>query len=109
MTFNIVEYQKFTDTTAMYPGANTGNRDEIVYLSLLLGAEAGETLNVVQKYFRNAGEKPLEVSKLRDELGDVMYAVSRLLKATGITLEEVIAGNVSKLSDRMKQGTIKNR
>lgn len=101
-------FQENTETTAVYPGANSG---DLVYVTLGLVGEAGEVAELVKKQLR-AGKDffdPEFVDKMQEELGDVFWYLARLLKETGLDYNEVLLANVEKLATRKAGGTLKNR
>ena len=93
-------YQEFTRTTARYP-------EEIAISYLLLGlcSEVGEVADKFKKLIRDGGE--IDVEAVSNELGDVIWYMTRLADEMGLSLEEVINQNVRKLSDRKARGTLK--
>jgi len=99
---NLKEYQEFTPTTALYP-----KEMEDAYLSTGLAAEAGEVAGVYAKYFRGDYTSNVLTEKLIKELGDNMWFISQICNSLGITIEEVLDKNYSKLTSRKSRGTIK--
>lgn len=96
MTFE--DYQNEAKTTALYP-----NRlNNLEYPTLGLTGEAGEVANIVKKIQRDhKGVITDEIrSKLKDELGDVLWYISACADELGITLAEVAEYNVEKLAKR---------
>lgn len=63
-----------------------------------LSAESGE----VQELFEKAVRKniPLDNARILDESGDVLWYLTCLLGLRGITLDEVIEHNITKLNER---------
>jgi NTP pyrophosphatase (non-canonical NTP hydrolase) len=118
-TFN--EYQQFTQSLAAYNESGwlhkvkIGERvDQIVgmpwlYPAFALSEEAGEVAGKIAKFIRKSGTES-DYSKLREdvkkELGDVAYQLSETARQFGWTLQDVIDGNVEKLSDRKKRGVL---
>ena len=102
-TFN--EYQRWTKTTAKYPGQFSG---DLIYPALGLAGEVGECIEHVKKTIRDDGGKLSDErrDKLLLELGDAQYYLARLADEAGLTLEEVIRANVDKLEDRKARGKI---
>lgn len=106
------EYQEFTAQGAFYPGANTGNKDEMSYLMVSLGGEVGETLNAYKKILRDApisnpdawrkaiAEKS---PKLLDEIGDIFWYLAQMLNALDLPLEAILIYNTVKLCERHNQ------
>lgn len=106
---NINDYQIWTRSTAAYP-----SDQELVYLALGLGNEAGEFQGVIKKWMRGdfkVNEFGNWESALGDkaigELGDVLWYLARLVDSFGLTLEEVAQMNHDKLEDRKQRGVIK--
>jgi NTP pyrophosphatase (non-canonical NTP hydrolase) len=103
------EYQEFTKTTSLY-----GNSIDPLFLGLC--EEAGEVAGKRKKFHRGDFDqtwyegKPIEenlyLNALKKELGDVMWYVSEICNAHGLTIQEVIEGNVAKLTDRKERGVI---
>ena len=104
-TITLKEYQDWTVTTAMYPHAETGNIEELMYLALGLTGEAGEVSNKVKKLFRDGESQELR-TELAKELGDVMWYMARLSSVLKVDLTETLAKNVAKLESRKARGVI---
>lgn len=75
--------------------------------------EAGELANKWKKFYRDKppGIEPLAYlnqskSKLRAELGDVLWYVSNLALELGIDLDTIAEENIMKLRTRQVQGTL---
>ena len=81
----------------------------IVYPTLGLANEAGEVAGKIKKIFRDndgvIGE--LERDALKYELGDVLWYLTQICTELGLTLEDVAAANLEKLSSRRQRGTIR--
>lgn len=71
---------------------------ELLIMANALAGEVGETCNVVKKYYRDGNDLPVDA--LRSELGDVIWYVAAICNATGLTLDEVIENNISKINER---------
>jgi len=104
-TITLKEYQDWTVTTAMYPHAETGNVEELMYLALGLVGEAGEVANKVKKLFRDGDNQDLR-TELAKELGDVMWYMGRLSSVLDVDLTETLAKNVAKRESRKARGVI---
>jgi NTP pyrophosphatase (non-canonical NTP hydrolase) len=101
------EYAKFTDSTAVYPDANTGNINEIMYLALGLSGEAGEVGNKVKKFFRDNQTDDLEARKnVISECGDVYWYLTRLIRVLGGSPEDAVRANWAKLQSRLERDTL---
>ena len=72
------------------------------YPTLGLAGEAGEVANIVKKIQRDHGGVINDEirTKLKDELGDVLWYISACADELGISLEEIAAYNVNKLAKR---------
>jgi|TARA_R110002072_G_scaffold97024_1_gene213266 NTP pyrophosphatase (non-canonical NTP hydrolase) len=97
VSFNL--YQESALETAIFSKDNA-----LPYLSLGLAAEAGEVADKVAKYYR--GDKPLNVSDLMQEVGDVLWFAAVLSEHFGYTLERVALMNMNKLQSRKERGTL---
>ena len=94
---NANSYQQWTLSTAIYPGAGTGNDSELSYLGLGLNGEAGEVADKIKKHLRDG---KLDIGGIVYELGDVCWYVARLAESLGYSLEDVLEINHSKLESR---------
>lgn len=96
MKFN--EYQKKTGETAVYPEENA-----VEYLALGLNGEAGEVAEKIKKSIRD--DKELG-DDLRDEIGDCLWYIARLLDELGYNMSEAADANIDKLFDRKERGQL---
>src|SRR5258708_15316332 len=105
MQFN--EYQRFTATTAQYP--NKGNLMGLVYAMIGASGECGELLNKLKKVLRDDnGVLSEEVkAKLADETSDTVWYISQIFTELGISFEDAMQSNISKLTSRLERGVIK--
>ena len=108
-----IEAHKFADypTPLIYDGfkEHTITRTlDFTYPALGLVEEAGEVAGKYAKAVRDCngnidGERREAIKK---ELGDVMWFVAELSTLLGLTLEEVMAANIEKLTSRKNRGVI---
>ena len=98
---DLTSYQKWTQSTAIYT-------NPIIYPSLELAGEVGEVCNQVKKIYRDDnGEVTYKRKKdLEKELGDVLWALARLIDDLGLDFEKVKEQNVMKLEDRKARNVI---
>lgn len=75
-----------------------GAQCDAVYLAAKLTIEAAEAAQPVIKAHYHA--KPLDLAALADELGDVLWYAAVLARMLGLSLSEIAAGNLLKLSLR---------
>lgn len=104
-SFSLAAYQEWTDSTAVYPHAGSGNIEELMYAALGLTGEAGEVSNKIKKLFRD-GDSAEKRAELAKEIGDVMWYVARLARVLDINLEDVLAANQAKLESRKARGVL---
>lgn len=97
------DYQNWTITTAIYPGAGTGNDMELYYLALGLTSEAGEVAGKVKKYIRDG---KLDIGGLAYEISDVIWYCARLADALGYDLEDILTINYNKLNKRKAENVL---
>ena len=98
------EYQSLAKKTAVYPDVGSN----IIYPTLGLAGEAGETANKVKKIIRDSGGKINNETRelLKEEIGDVLWYVSQLAVELGVSLEEIASANLTKLASRQKRNNI---
>lgn len=101
---DFVEYQKQSQKTALYPG----HGHSFIYPTLGLAGEAGEVVEKIKKAIReDGGEITAERKKaLQKEMGDLLWYLSQLATETGIDLNEVAEGNLTKLLSRKERGVL---
>ena len=94
-------YQMWTQSTAIYT-------NPIIYPSLELAGEVGEVCNQIKKIYRDDnGEVTYKRKKdLEKELGDVLWALARLIDDLGLDFDKVKELNVMKLEDRLRRNVI---
>ena len=86
-------YTEFTRKTARYP-----KRKEKEYLMLGLMNEAGEVGGAYKKEIRDNIDN---TDLIIDEMGDVLWYLTRLCDVYNITLSELMVENINKLVGRM--------
>ena len=88
-------YTDFTRRTARYP-----KRREKEYLMLGLMNEAGEVGGAFKKEIRDHIDN---TELIIDEMGDVLWYLTRLCDVYDIKLSELMVNNMDKLFKRMSQ------
>ena len=68
--------------------------------SMGIAGEAGELVDQIKKLVFHG--KPVDVTDLRDELGDVLWYLAALAHELGMSLDEVAMRNIEKL--RLRHG-----
>jgi NTP pyrophosphatase (non-canonical NTP hydrolase) len=108
MTFN--EYQQRARGTAVYPSCGLN----IVYPALGLIGEAAEVSEKIKKYWRKYEDLSASLmteeirSKIMKELGDVLWYVAAICSEIEAEMDFIAEDNIKKLSDRAKDGTLKD-
>lgn len=97
MNFN--EYQKLAQRTS---SKKISAIDKVLNGVMGLNGEAGECIDIFKKYFYQGHD--LDVDKLIDELGDVLWYIAETCTGIGITMEEVAIRNIEKLRKRYPHG-----
>ena len=97
---NFDEYhQAAIRTLRKVPGATNGQLSTAL---LGLAGEVGEVIDPIKKHFeRNV---PLDVVKVRDELGDVLWYVTAVAELLDINLDTIARSNIEKLKKRWPNG-----
>jgi NTP pyrophosphatase (non-canonical NTP hydrolase) len=86
-------YMDFTRRTAKYP-----KRREKEYLMIGLMNEAGEVGGAYKKEIRDRVDN---TELIIDELGDVLWYLTRLCDVYGVEISELMVNNMDKLFNRM--------
>ena len=104
---NFEDYEKIIETFAVYPRDN--ELTAISYLALGLNGEAGEVADQVKKAIRNDGEiSDARRAKILDEIGDVLWYVTRLAIEFDTPLADIAQANIDKLEKRRAEGNLKH-
>lgn len=96
MTSN--EYQNFCQ------GVRIESADAM-YAVLNLPGEVGELLSLMAKARRDGRKFDYE-QNVKKELGDIMWSVAIIALDHGFTLQDILDGNVAKLSQRKINNTL---
>ena len=102
-------YKDFTRNTARYP-----KRKELDYLVIGLMNEAGEVGGVYKKMIRSQtdlttpNKKGVTVEdRMIDELGDVLWYLTRLCDVLDLDISDLMAENMQKLFGQMSKEDMK--
>jgi NTP pyrophosphatase (non-canonical NTP hydrolase) len=100
----MIDYDQFTADLARYPREQKDPAIiEAMYCALGLVGEAGEVSEKIKKWHRDGN---LDQHSVVLELGDVLYYLTRLANAMGVTLEDVKIENIKKLTDRARRNVL---
>ena len=102
MTIN--EYQKLAMTTL---NPDLSKKDVLINGVMGLCGESGEAIDIVKKWL--AQGHALDKEKLAKELGDICWYVAETATALDLSLEDIMAANIEKLSKRYPDGFDANR
>ena len=97
MTIN--EYQQLAMTTL---NKDLDKKDVLINGVMGLCGESGEAIDLVKKWLAQGHE--LDEDKLISEIGDVAWYIAEIATALGVTLEDVLKGNIDKLKRRYPDG-----
>lgn len=95
----INEYQELAMTTM---NKELSEREVLINAVMGLCGESGEVIDIVKKHISHG--HPLNKEKLVEELGDVAWYLAECAYALGVSLEDVLVGNIAKLKARYPEG-----
>ena len=98
---NTQEYQAAALRT-IYPDLTCNERLSLAGLGL--AGETGEVCDLLKKHLHHRNGKALDVAKVTDELGDIMWYFAVLCDTLGISIEDCLQANVAKLETRHANG-----
>lgn len=84
------EYQDIVDDMPLY--------DDVLYGLI---TEVGEVVDIVKKGSRKG--RSIDIEHLKEEIGDVLWYLSRTATEYGIDMSEVATNNVEKLNKRHQE------
>lgn len=71
---------------------------DILHMALLLVTEAGELADAIKKAV--IYRKPIDLVNVKEEFGDIEFALERLRQIFNLTRDETIEANIIKLQKR---------
>lgn len=80
----------------------TPDQADALHMAVGVAEEGGEVLSAVKRWA--IYQKPIDLAKVVEELGDLEFFMEGLRQRLGITREHVLEENVAKLSKRYKEG-----
>jgi NTP pyrophosphatase (non-canonical NTP hydrolase) len=104
MTFD--EYQKQALKTAI------SNPDPLMDKTIWAMGVAGEAGEVIEKWkkivaYRDGVITDEDITELGKELGDVVWYIAILADSLGLSFDDIMQKNLTKLADRQKRGVQK--
>ena len=100
-------YQEWTAKTAVYPDAGKRTEAAVNYCIVAVGDEVGELLGKHKKFLRGDYDFEEMKKRIRSEIGDVLYEMTRLCEELGFNLGDIAFENQDKLIDRKARGVLK--
>lgn len=95
----IDSYQRWVDSTCIYPH----NRNKLWNVLAML-SEAGEIAQLVEKEYRKG--RTIDPEVMKDELGDIMWYLSRTASMYDLKLSDIQIRNIQKIEARLDAGEI---
>ena len=92
------KYQQY----ALRTSSHGSNGDMVLNGVMGLNGEAGECIDIVKKHLFQGHE--LDINKLVDELGDVLWYVAITASGLSYGLDEIMQHNIDKLRKRYPDG-----
>lgn len=83
--------------------ANEGGEVAGLAKKMMRGDFKAEPTQQLQSVVMTNGEL---LTKTQKELGDVMWYIAKICRETGLTMQEILVGNIHKLEDRLNRGVI---
>ena len=95
------EYENFIKKTSMeFKNIN----EDLIFFIIGIAGESGEALDRLKKHLRGGFDNPI-TDELRadliDELGDILFYITRSAQLLGISLDKVMQLNLKKMSKRI--------
>lgn len=78
----------------------------LIHMAMLVTGEAGELCDAIKK--PTIYRKTINLENVKEEMGDLEFALQAIRTHFGWTREEILAGNVEKLSKRYPSGRYSN-
>ena len=97
-------FQEFQQAAKRTSAAPFPERERPMVQTLGLCGEAGEVAEMVKKASWHG--KPVDQTRMADELGDVLWYVADLATHYGLSLELIALGNIDKLKGRYPDGFV---
>lgn len=97
---NWEDYKEFHAKVEVTPDYLSNKKDDqLLHAAMGLCGESAEVSELVKKHMFGK-RKPIDYNLVKDELSDVFWYLALGLRALDIDLEELMAYNAKKLTDR---------
>lgn len=90
-----------SDYTQVVERISNPETARLIHYQLGIGSESGELQNALKRWV--AYGRPVDAVNIKEELGDVLWYMARIMDQFGWTLEEVMALNIKKLETRFPE------
>jgi NTP pyrophosphatase (non-canonical NTP hydrolase) len=97
-----VNFQDYEEAVQRTMNMKTSWREQMCNFLMGLAGEVGEVTEPVKKYLFHG--KPLDINKIKDELGDVLWYLTAVADTMGFSLEHIARCNKEKLEKRYPNG-----
>ena len=87
---------------AMLTAKELPQQEALIHFALLATSEAGEAADAIKKHVVYG--KPLDVANLREEAGDLLWAIAYLCDTQGWKMADIMEENIRKLQRRYNEG-----
>jgi NTP pyrophosphatase (non-canonical NTP hydrolase) len=95
------EYQQQANLTDQRPVQAEDNKDEVLAFPLMgLASEVGSLVNQYKKRVRDGDAHAMFSDRAEEELGDVLWYVANLAAKLDLSLEDVAALNLKRITER---------
>lgn len=100
------QFEQFVEEGWIEPPTPDGKPSlrHLYIMSTGLPGETGEVCELLKKYVRD-GTDPGE--NMKKELGDVLHYLTKIGRTFGLSLQDIMQGNVDKLTDRRARGVVR--
>jgi NTP pyrophosphatase (non-canonical NTP hydrolase) len=78
-------------------------KDHLNHMALGAAGEVGELVDCIKKY--TIYEKDMDYENLKEELGDLMFYMQGIMNCAGLSWQDLVNANVTKLSKRYEKLT----
>jgi len=99
---DINAFQAWMESKPLPTGKNLGR---LPLLTIGLGGEAGEAIELLKKHLRD--DTPIDLPHLILELGDVVLVVSLIAQHFNVPMSEVLKASKKKIQGRIERGTLR--
>ncbi len=98
------EYQSLAERTLVFDPDTDLTPDQfmLIWCALGLAGESGELVDYLKKGIMH--KHGLDTTKVKDELGDILWYICGIATTIGIPLQDIMEHNIDKLKKRYPDG-----